>query len=33
VRGSLTDAVLCVAITGVVLLAAALALMIIAPPD
>jgi hypothetical protein len=32
-RGCLNDAVLCVATTGVVLLAAVLALMIVAPPD
>lgn len=33
VRGRLADAVLCVAVTGVMLLAAALALLIVAPPD
>jgi hypothetical protein len=33
VRGCLNDAVLCVAITGVVLLAVALAFLIVAPPD
>jgi hypothetical protein len=33
VRGCLNDAVLCVAVTGVVLLAAALAFLIVAPPD
>jgi hypothetical protein len=33
VRGCVYDAVLCVGVTGVVLLAAALALLVMAPPD
>jgi len=33
VRGCLGDAVLCIAVTGVVVLSAALAILIVAPPD